>query len=194
MANTQSFDQYTEAYEQWFEKNPHIYADEVQTLKQLVGNAKNGLDIGMGSGQFALPLGIDIGIEPSQQMRAKALSKGLHPVDGIAENLPFEDEEFDFALMITVICFVDDPLKAIQEAFRVICKNGLLIIGIIDKNSSVGRQYEENKESNRFYKQATFFSIEEIKTLARQAGFSDCSSTGVKMMDDSFVFIQCFKS
>lgn len=192
MANTQSFDQHAEMYEAWFEKNPLVYADEVQTLKKLIGNRRNGVDIGMGSGRFSLPLGIEVGVEPSQTMREIALSKGLHPVDGIAEVLPFENEAFDFALMITVICFVDNPLKALQEAYRVLCKNGSLIIGIVDKNSPLGQKYE--KESSLFYHEATFYSVEEIKELAHQAGFIDCSSTGVKMTDNSFVFIQCFKS
>lgn len=194
MAKTESFDLHSDAYEAWFEKNPLIYADEVQTLKKLVGDRTNGLDIGMGSGRFALPLGIDVGVEPSQKMREIAISKGLHPVEGTAENLPFDDEIFDFAIMVTVICFVDDPLKALQEARRVIRKNGFLIIGMIDKDSQLGQTYEAARGESRFYAQATFYSIREVMELAEKAGFCGCSTAGVAMTDNAFTFIRCFKA
>lgn len=194
MAKTASFDLHADAYETWFEKNPLVYADEAQTLKKLIGNRTNGLDIGMGSGRFALPLGIDAGVEPSQKMREIAIAKGLHPVDGIAENLPFENETFDFALMITVICFVDDPLKALQEAYRVIRKNGSLIIGMVDRNSPLGQTYQSTKQTSRFYNDATFYAVEEIMAFAKTAGFTRCSPTGVTATDNAFVFIECFKS
>jgi ubiquinone/menaquinone biosynthesis C-methylase UbiE len=194
MAKTESFDLHADVYETWFEKNPLVYADEVRILKKLIGNRTNGLDIGMGSGRFALPLGIYVGVEPSQKMREIAITRGLHPVDGIAENLPFENETFDFALMITVICFVDDPLKALQEAYRVIRKNGSVIIGIVDKNSLLGQTYESMKHTSRFYSQATFYSINEITELAKKVGFTLFSSMGVNATKNSFVFIECFKS
>lgn len=194
MAKTGSFDLHSEAYEEWFVKNSLIYADEIQTLKQLVGKRTNGLDIGMGSGRFALPIGIEIGVEPSQQMREIALAKGLHPIDGTAEILPFADESFDFAIMITVICFVDDPLKAFKEAYRIIRKNGFLIIGIIDKTSLLGQTYEATKSESRFYSKATFYSTQEIRELAQKAGFSSCSSVGVATTNNAFTFIKCFKS
>lgn len=194
MAKTGSFDFHSEAYEEWFVKNPLIYADEVQTLKRLVGKRTNGLDIGMGSGRFAIPLGIYVGVEPSQQMREIATDKGLHPIDGTAESLPFADESFDFAIMITVICFVDDPLNALQEAFRVIRRGGTLIVGMIDKDSILGQTYTEHKPESRFYREATFYSIPEITSAATRAGFDSCSTTRVKATNDSFVFIECFKS
>jgi ubiquinone/menaquinone biosynthesis C-methylase UbiE len=194
MAKTESFDLYSDAYEEWFDKNPLLYADEVQTLKRLVGKSTNGVDIGMGSGRFAIPLGIYVGVEPSQKMRGIALVKGLHPIEGSAEYLPFTNETFDFAIMITVICFVDDPLKALEEAYRVIRKNGFLIIGIVDKNSVLGQTYEVTKNESRFYSEVTFYSTQEIITLAQKASFSNCSSVGVAMTNNAFTFIKCFKS
>jgi len=194
MAKTENFDLHTDVYETWFEKNPLVYTDEVQTLKKLIDNRTNGLDIGMGSGRFALPFGIDVGIEPSQKMREIAIARGLHPVDGIAEDLPFENETFDFALMITVICFVDDPLKALKEAYRVIRENGSVIIGMVDRNSLLGQTYQSTKQTSRFYNNATFYAVEEIIEFAKTAGFTHCSSTGVTATDNAFVFVECFKS
>ena len=65
MSNIKSFEKYSNEYEEWFENNRSLYQDEVKSLKKLVGNTQNGLEIGIGTGRFALPIGIKIGIEPS---------------------------------------------------------------------------------------------------------------------------------
>lgn len=36
-------------------------------------------------------------------------SRDISGVQGIAEALPFRDAVFDYALVVTTICFVDDP-------------------------------------------------------------------------------------
>ena len=108
MARISSFEKFPQAYEAWFDVHKLVYQDEVKTAKALVGNRTNGLEIGIGSGKFALPMGIEVGIEPSGQIRKIAQSKGLTVIDAVAEDLPFEAETFDYAAMITVVCFVDD--------------------------------------------------------------------------------------
>ncbi len=37
------------------------------------------------------------------------------PCDGVAEKLPFEDHFFDFALMVTTICFLDNVKQAAER-------------------------------------------------------------------------------
>jgi ubiquinone/menaquinone biosynthesis C-methylase UbiE len=118
MARISSFEKFPQAYEAWFDVHKLVYQDEVKTAKALVGNHTNGLEIGIGSGKFALPMGIEVGIEPSGQMRKIAQSKGLSVIDAVAEDLPFEAETFDYAAMITVVCLVDDLPKALEEAYR----------------------------------------------------------------------------
>lgn len=194
MNNVEIFNHHADAYESWFENNLYFYEGEIKTLKTLVGSRTNGLDIGMGTGRFALPLGILEGVEPSEKMREIAQSKGLNPVDGMADNLPFENETFDFALMITVICFLAEPINAMREAYRVLRTKGSLIIGLIDKNSLLGQVYESEKNKSRFYVHAKFHSIDDIIAYAKKAGYSHCETTPVKETDNAFVFIECFKS
>jgi ubiquinone/menaquinone biosynthesis C-methylase UbiE len=62
--------------------------------------------------------------------------------------------------MVTTICFVDDLKKAFREAFRVLKKEGFIVIGFIDKDSELGKIYRANKNKSRFYKIAEFFSIQ----------------------------------
>lgn len=171
MARTKPFDEHLDEYEQWFQDHWHVYQSELAAVKQLIPEKGKGLEIGIGSGIFADPLGIDHGIEPSARMREKAMERGLKVQDGIAEKLPYPDESFDYALMVTTICFVDDAQKSIHEAYRILRKGGIFVIGFVDKSSTLGKIYQEFKERNIFYKDAIFFSTEEIYDLLKKAGF-----------------------
>lgn len=193
MPKIDSFEKYWKAYDAWFERNYSLYKNEVQTLKNLVGNTQNGLEIGVGTGRFALDIGITIGLEPSEKMRNVAKSKGLTVVDGIAENLPFDNNKFDFAIMVNTICFVDDLSRSFQEAFRVIKDNGFLVVGYIDKNSKLGLEYQEKSHRSKFYSNAHFYSSDEIMTLLKVNGFSSFKSEYVDKTKESVLFLKAYK-
>ena len=193
MAKISSFEKYPQAYEKWFDEHDTVYRDEVKTAKTLIGSHTNGLEIGIGSGRFALPLGIEIGIEPSKEMRSIAETKGLTVIDAVAENLPFEAETFDYAVMITVVCFVDDLPRALEEAYRVIKNKGFILIGFVDKDSKLGKAYQAKKDKSKFYNEAMFYSSNEMIELSQKVGFLDCEFKGVPSTDGAFVFFKCFK-
>ncbi len=171
MAKTGPFDLHATQYEQWFDDNEYVYKSELEAVRKLIPDMGRGIEVGIGSGRFAIPLDIKEGIEPSDEMRNKARSNGLNAIHGIAEQLPYDDESIDYILMVTTICFLDNPKKAFSEAHRVLKNNGSLIIGFVDKNSLVGKQYSLNKEKSLFYKDAVFFSTEEIHDLFKHNGF-----------------------
>lgn len=79
----------------------------------------------------------------------------------------FENESFDFVLMATTICFLDDVEKAFKEAHRVLKQGGSIIIGSIDKESPLGIEYLKHKEENVFYREATFYSVNEVISFLR---------------------------
>lgn len=60
------------------------------------------------------------------------------------------DLQFDFVLMITTICFLDNVEKAFKEANRVLKSGGFLIMGFIDSESATGRFYEKHKKNLKF--------------------------------------------
>ncbi|BAS26551.1 type 11 methyltransferase [Limnochorda pilosa] len=129
-----------------------------------------GVEVGVGSGRFAGPLGIRRGVEPSARMRGLARRRGIDAVAGVAEHLPFADRSVDFVLMVTTICFVDDPARAVAEAYRVLRPGGRLLVGFVDRESPLGRRYEAHKAGHPFYSVATFFSAREVEELLRAAG------------------------
>jgi len=160
-------------YEAWFTENRLVYEAELRAVKALIPEKGLGIEIGVGTGRFAQPLGIKIGIEPSGRMKKIAQKRGIQVLDGVAEELPFNNSEFDFALMVTTVCFVDDIDKSLQEAYRILSQDGFLIIGLVDRNSSVGQIYLSHQNESVFYKDATFFSVDELIEIMMQIGFRD---------------------
>jgi len=171
MPKTGPFDAHANAYEEWFSRNPYVYRSELKAVARFIPAEGEGIEIGVGSGRFAAPLGIAVGIEPSQEMRRLARSRGIIVFNAAAEKLPFPDDRFDFALMVTTICFLDDIEKSFQEARRVLRKGGPFIIGFVDRDSPLGRTYEERKEENLFYREATFYGCTEVLSLLQRSGF-----------------------
>ncbi len=173
MAKTEPFDEYTLQYEDWFEKNKWVYESELLAIKELLPESGKGIEIGVGSGRFAAPLGIQLGVEPSRQMRKIANRRGIEVINGVAENLPFNDAQFDFVLMVTTICFLDDIEAAFKEAYRILKHGGFFIIGFIDKDSPVGKLYQQYKNENVFYRVATFYSVDEVISYLKETGFKN---------------------
>lgn len=171
MPKTTPFDHYSDEYDHWFVVNKDVFQSELKAVKKMMPGSGKGVEIGVGSGIFAEPLGIREGVEPSRVMREKAKKKNINALDGVAENLPYPDKSFDFALMITTICFVDDIVRSFHEAYRILKNNGRLIIGFVDKNSPIGKVYQENKEDSIFYKDALFFGTRELYKLLNKTGF-----------------------
>jgi ubiquinone/menaquinone biosynthesis C-methylase UbiE len=78
---------------------------------------------------------------------------------------------FDFAVMLFCISYFNSLSAAFKEAYRVLKSDGSLIVGFIDKESTIGKQYEARKADSLFYKQARFYSVEKVVNELAQAGF-----------------------
>ncbi len=176
MIRTSQFDEKTTEYEEWFDNNPWVYRAELQAVKALLPPVGRGIEIGVGTGRFASRLGITMGLEPSSRMRALARGRGIQVVAGVAENLPIVNATFDYVLLVTTICFLNDPYLAFQEIHRILKTSGALIVAFVDRTSSLGRLYEAKKDNSIFYRDATFYSTADIMDLMELAGFSHFTS------------------
>ncbi|MFA3781658.1 class I SAM-dependent methyltransferase [Melioribacteraceae bacterium 4301-Me] len=173
MARTEPFDKYLNEYEQWFKEYSFVYQSEIEALRHFIPVGKRGIEIGIGTGRFAIPFNIREGVEPSKEMRNFSLRLGLTVYDAIAENLPLSNESYDFVLMVTTICFIDDIKKAFNEVHRILKSNGNFIVGFVDKNSSLGMKYEVLKEHNPFYRIATFYSVDNVRHFLTEGKFTN---------------------
>jgi SAM-dependent methyltransferase len=173
MARVDSFEKNVERYESWFERNRPTYESELEAIRVMLPRSGKGLEIGVGTGLFAAPLGVRFGIDPSMNMVRAAMRRGVEVILGAGENLPCKEGSFDILLMVTTICFLDDVPRTLKEAYRVLTNGGCIVIGFIDRESLLGRVYETYKKGNLFYKDATFLSADDVLFYLKQTGFSD---------------------
>ena len=101
------FEKFTAKYEEWFTKYKFAYRSELDAVGSFIPSG-TGLEVCIGSGRFAKPLGIEYGIDPSMKMLKISKKLDLKVVKAIGENIPFKNKSFDFVLMITSICFLND--------------------------------------------------------------------------------------
>jgi ubiquinone/menaquinone biosynthesis C-methylase UbiE len=174
MEKSEVFDKYFKEYDEWYEENKLAYLSEVAALKKVIPKGKKGLEIGVGTGRFAEALGIQYGIDPAKKMLSIAEKRGIKTFVGKGENLPFADKEFDYVALIITLCFVENPEEVIKEAKRVLKDKGKIIIGIIAKNSFLGKLYQKKKAAgHKIYKYANFFTVEEVVDLLKKEGFKN---------------------
>ena len=166
------FDKYAERYDSWYEENKAIFECESKAIKALDLHGK-GLSIGVGTGMLDFHTPIDIGVDPSVNMLKHAKARGIKPVRAVGEFLPFRDESFDFVIMITTLCFLFSPKKAIREAWRIMHSRGELAICIIPRESSWGKEYVKRGEAGHaLYKYAHFYTLNEVKDMLNETSFT----------------------
>jgi len=173
MNHSAPFVSHHKRYDLWFERHSAAWQSELLAVRALLPWQGLGLSIGVGSGRFAAPLGIPIGIDPATEMLAYAEKRGVTTVQAIAEALPFANNRFDYALSVTTVCFVDNADTMLREAKRVLKPEGALILGFIDRETKLGQQYLSHQAENIFYRDATFYSAAEIENLLNKNGFTE---------------------
>jgi ubiquinone/menaquinone biosynthesis C-methylase UbiE len=166
------FEQFAEEYDSWFEEHSDEYHAELDRVRRLFPSPDSRtIEIGAGSGRFGAPLGITIGIEPSRALGRMAHRRGMAIIRGCAEHLPIRDNSCSSVLMVTVICFLNDPAQAFREIHRILVPQGDFVIGFIEREGKVARKYVHEKGKHRFLSRARFYSVDEVTALLTGAGF-----------------------
>jgi len=168
------FDPLALIYDEWFERDGKlIFATEVKAFQEILALLpKPWVEIGVGSGRFAHALGIKVGLDPSAKLLEIARTRGITTYFGIGEKQPFDTASFGTAFLIVTFCFVHSPLDVLKKTRRILAPGGMIILGLVLRESPWGKFYEEKKkEGHRFYKYATFYSYGEAVALLEQAGF-----------------------
>lgn len=159
-------------YESWFGKYPHVFQSEVAAVKELLPPHGTGFEVGIGTGLFAEKLGIRMGNDPSEEMLKFARERKRLVYHCGGDNLPFHDGYFDYTLMVTTICFLDDPIAVLRECYRVTRNKGVIVIGFVDSESPIGKSYRNHACRSVFYREATFYSAGQVIEMLTQTGFT----------------------
>lgn len=104
-----------------------------ELLRGLTGRVVEvGAGHGLNFGHYPTGLSEVVAVEPEAYLRevagANAARAGvpIRVVDGVASQLPFEDETFDAGIASLVLCSVPDQARALAELYRVIRSGGVL--------------------------------------------------------------------
>jgi len=160
-------------YDNWYQdpKNRFIADLEKHLMLRLLRPVRGErvLDIGCGTGRHLLmflEMGLDVtGLDASPHMLDIARKKLGHRAElhqGLAEGLPFEDNSFDIATLITTLEFVDDVQRSLQEACRV--AKDRIFLGVLNRYAIKGIERRlKGMFSESIYNRARFFSVWEAK-------------------------------
>jgi ubiquinone/menaquinone biosynthesis C-methylase UbiE len=122
--------------------HPGITRDRLREILE-PASGERVLEIGPGTGYYTLDLARWVGHEGTievfdlqQEMLdhtiRRAREKGLwnvNPTQGDAQDLPYEDDSFDAAVLVTVLGEIPDQDAALRQIARVLRPGGRLIVG-----------------------------------------------------------------
>lgn len=159
-------------YDQWYDQFPNTFQSEILSLRALLPPPGQWVEIGVGTGRFAVELGIQLGIEPTESMATLARGRGIDVIRGVAEALPLESGSMDAVFFITTLCFVQDMRRALTEAYRVLRPCGCCIIGLLPLDSPLGQATQAQAASDLFFKHAHLRTKSEVFDTLEVAGFT----------------------
>ncbi len=162
IASRRVFEDHAGDYDRWFDEHREVYEAQIRMLRDAVPRFGRGLEVGVGSGRFAVTFGIRCGIDPSRELLRIAKHPGIEVVRGEGEHLPYRAASFDYVLMMMVICFLDDVRSVFHEANRVLKPGGILVVGFIEKEAEIYRMYQRETTKGRFLRFAKFRAIEDV--------------------------------
>jgi len=134
-----AFDRAASFYDQTRVLPPEIFRSALDRLERELGGRGRILEIGVGTGRFALPLaerrlditGIDLSMPMIARLREKSSATArCHVARADATALPFPDDSFGGALSVHVLHLIADWREAVSELARVVRPGGVLIFDL----------------------------------------------------------------
>ncbi len=172
------FEEHWRRYDEWYDRNPVIYETELRAVRRALANAPGALsvEVGVGTGRFAAPLRIWLGVDPARNMLVLAKKRGVETIEAVGEHLPLRTSSLHTALLVVTLCFVDDPRLVLGEAARVARR---VVSCIVPRLSPWGRYYEARRSQSPFYQHARFYTVAEVVRLYESLGLriERCTST-----------------
>lgn len=161
-------------YEAWYETEGRAAEEaERRLLTWLLSGLppiQTVLEVGVGTGHFARWLASQwyrvIGVDRSAPMLGEAFRRGsVLLVRADAAELPFADNAFDAALLITTLEFLPYPERALHEAARV-ARLGV-ILGVLNRWHPLA--WQRKRSGLPVWQVAHFYSPPELVRLVRKA-------------------------
>ena len=180
-----AFNKVADSYDAWYShpQGNQIYKAELNVVDHLIPEKGFGVEVGAGTGIFAKHLtSVErrvICLDPSPKMLSQALKRGIISILGVGENLPFRQSVLDFAYLVAVVEFLDDPVTVFGDIHRTLKKSGSLTVLFINSDSVWGDFYRElGIKGDLVFKNAELYSLNQVVELLSLADFIVASSVG----------------
>lgn len=162
-----------------------------QDVLAITGRIHRLLDIGCGTGVFAQPAkkktGCELhGVDGSSYALEQASLQGFSSLSLISDfnvdKLPFSEQQFDFCLCKDLLEHLLCPDKLLEEAYRVLCTDGWLLVHVPNHFTLQGRLrflFSNDLDTYRYFPGAKrwdfphirFFTYESLLELIELKGF-----------------------
>jgi ubiquinone/menaquinone biosynthesis C-methylase UbiE len=181
---TDEFGRQAETFDTWAEKTDDKVAARFLTA---LGQAGQGdlLDVACGPGVVTAAIAshatsvvaFDATAQMLEKAKARCAKAKLRNVDfkrGDAENLPFDDSQFDGVVTRLAVHHFADPQRALNETFRVLRRGGTAVIVDVVSSEDTGESNLQNAiERLRDPSHVRMLPASELTVRMTRSGFQD---------------------
>ncbi|MDH7564003.1 MAG: methyltransferase domain-containing protein [Candidatus Bathyarchaeota archaeon] len=155
-----------------------------QLLRALRGHTgKRVLEVGVGSGRNALPIMEEIkpwlvGVDLSKEMLKVAKTKtanfaeSIDLVLGDADHLPFADNAFDAAVIMSTMHYFGSPPHVLRKLQKTLRRKGVLVYGDVSEHKSDDNEFLETLEKTLSKAHVGYYKPSEMRKLLETSGFN----------------------
>ena len=188
-------DDLAEGYKDWYrtDRGSYVGENEYKCLKKHIGRCtgKKIIELGCGTGyflrRFAVRAEEAVGFDLTKKMLkvGKKLAEdaeiNIEFIKGdVTKKLPFPDNHFDIVYSNSMIEFIDEDKieEVIKEMWRILKKDGKLVIGVLNKESTWAyKRKAESLEKESIFTESKFYTWEELESLLSKYGNAEMEST-----------------
>lgn len=171
-------------YEAWYAspRGRWVAETEFALLRKLLDlpSGATMLDVGCGTGQFSrrfAQAGYRVtGIDPDPERVAYAQTHAYGTetyLTGDGTHLAFADKQFDAAVAVTSLCFVEDQVGFVREMLRVARRR--IVLGLLNRHSLLYWQ-KGRSGSQGGYRGAHWHGLNEARALLHNLALNDIAS------------------
>jgi len=133
------------------------------------------LDVGCGNGdhlRLASRIGWEAqGLEPDPSATAAARSTGLHVQEGHLPDTGLPSDYFDAVTLSHVIEHLHDPVRSLQELYRILAPGGKLWIATPNLESPLHRFFRRNWRGLEPPRHLVLFNLRSLVSICQRNGF-----------------------
>jgi len=180
-----AFNVVAESYDIWY-KHPQgkqVFDAEKNAVNHMIPKQGIGVEIGAGTGVFAESLTTEertiLCLDPSVEMIKKAKERELPCILGVGDSIPLR-KLIDFGYMITVLEFLNEPIKLFKEVRENSKENHVFSILFINTESNWGDLYRDiGAKGDPVFQHARFYTLEDVSMMLEEVGYriSDAKGT-----------------